>query len=364
MALIIGGGGAGLYFAIKYKEKNPDTEVVVVEEHTEIGKPIQCTGILTNEIEKLLPLKDVESFTLNKITKTKVYSKHKSFETKISKDRIICNVSFIEYLHKRADKLGVKILSGHKYLDNDGSIVKIRNITNKKIIDIKTNFLIGADGPSSLVAKNNSLYSPRKFLTGVQARIKLKDLDPSKIDFYPNMGEYAWSAPESSEISRVGVAASSNAKKIFDDFIKKYPGTIIEMQGGPIPLHEPRTPVIQTQKNLTVALLGDSALQIKNTTGGGIIPGMKAAIALSEGATAYKKNLRKLNLELYLHYEMNKAFRKYNDKDWDELLSIANTNKTKKILSNTNRDSPIKLLAALSLNNPKLMIQGIKTILK
>jgi len=219
------------------------------------------------------------------------------------------------------------------------------------------------------------LYFDREFLTGIQARILLKDLDSKKIDFYPTIGEYSWSAPESSEVSRVGVAARSNAKKIFDDFIKKYSGKILEIQGGPIPLHRPRTTVIRTQygtqntvggeqDNFSVALLGDAALQIKNTTGGGIIPGLKAANALSDGPVNYKKNLRKLNLELYTHYKLNKVLKKYSDKEWDDLLKTLNTEKTKKILSETTRDAPINLLSELILNNPQLLLTGIKAIPK
>ncbi|PIN81811.1 hypothetical protein COV13_00265 [Candidatus Woesearchaeota archaeon CG10_big_fil_rev_8_21_14_0_10_32_9] len=375
MTIIIGGGSAGLYFSKQYKEKHPDEDVVLVEEHLEIGKPVQCTGILTSELEKLLPFKEINKFTLNKITRTKIFSRNNAFETPINSDRIICNVSFIKYLHKEAEKTGVKILSGHKYLENNGTTIKLRNIKTQNIIELKTNFLVGADGPSSLVAKNNKLYSTRKFLTGVQARILLKDLDSKKIDFYPTIGEYSWSAPESPEISRVGVAARSNAKKIFDDFIKKYPGKILEIQGGPIPLHKPRATVVRTQHGtqntasseqncFSVALLGDAALQIKNTTGGGIIPGLKAAKALSDGPFNYKKNLRKLNLELYVHYKLNRILKKYSDREWNGLLETLNTKKTKEILSKINRDSPIKLLTELSLNNPTLVGIGIKALLK
>jgi len=110
--------------------------------------------------------------------------------------------------------------------------------------------------------------------------------------------------------------------------------------------------------------LGDAALQIKNTTGGGIIPGLKAAKALSDGPFNYKKNLRKLNLELYVHYKLNRILKKYSDREWNGLLETLNTKKTKEILSKINRDSPIKLLTELSLNNPTLVGIGIKALLK
>ena len=354
-----------MHFSRLYKEKKPQKEVILIEEHTDIGKPVQCTGILTKEIEKLIPKKDIKKVTLNEINKTEVFSPNNSVITPISKDYIICNVSFIKYLHKQAEKKGVSILQGHRYLGNTGSKIKVKNIATNKIIEFEDNFLVGADGPSSNVAKNNNLYNQknRKFLTGVQARVKMKDFDKEKIDFYPYIGEYAWFTPESDEIARIGVAAPRNAKKIFDDFIKKYPGKILEMQGGPIPLHKPFLKIHRKEKKFSVALIGDSALQIKNTTGGGIIPGLKASVALSEGYNNYSKRLKTLNRELYAHYILNRALRNYREKDWDRLIHKTTSPAVQKILTGTNRDNALKLAIRLAMQ-PKMIAEGTKATLK
>ena len=345
MVIIIGGGGAGLYFAWKYKEKNPKEETILVEEHTEIGKPVQCTGILTDDIKKLLPPEDIEKFTLNEITQTEVYSPNEKVCLKIKKDIIISNVGLIKYLHRKATKAGVIMLDGHKYMGNEGKTVRIKDISTQKIKEYKTDKLVGADGPSSNVAKNNGIYKDRKFLTGVQARVKLQGFDKTKIDFYPYIGEYAWFTPESDDVARIGLAAERNARLLFDEFIKKYPGQILEMQGGPIPLHKPGIKVMKKTKGFTVALLGDAALQIKNTTGGGIIPGMKAAKILAQDFNNYKKNLKGLNRELYIHYIINKMLKKYSAKDWDRLIRKTNTNGVKKTLQEINRDNALKMNA-------------------
>ncbi|MCF7871696.1 NAD(P)/FAD-dependent oxidoreductase [Candidatus Woesearchaeota archaeon] len=361
MTLIIGGGGAGLHYAKLLKEKHPEINTTIIEEHKDIGKPIQCTGILTDEITKILPKQEIEKFTLNKITKTRVYSQNNHVDIPINTNYIICNITFIKYLHEQAEKQGVNIKLGKRYLKNEGKITTYRDTETKKIEEIKFENLIGADGPASAVARNNNLMQKRKYLTGVQARIKLKDFDKEKIDFYPYIGEYAWFTPESDEIARIGVAAETNAKKIFDDFIKKYPGQIIEMQGGPIPMHKPKTPV--QNKKQTISLLGDAALQIKNTTGGGIIPGLKAAEKLSESTEKYQKNLKTLNLELYAHYKINKILKQYNQREWDTLIKKVNTPKIKEILQKTNRDKPIKMLLKLA-TQPKIIMQGLKDMPK
>lgn len=393
MVVVIGAGGAGLYFSKLYKEKNPHEKVTLIEEHKEIGKPVQCTGILTKEILKLIPEKDLKKFTINNITRAEIHSPNNYFLTNISNDYIIDNVAFIDYLAQKTQKAEVEIKTSTRYIKNERNIVTLRNIKTKKIQEIKMNNLVGADGPSSNVAKNNNLYGKREFLTGVQARVRIKDLDKETIKFYPYIGEYAWFAPEGDEIARIGVAANSNAKKIFDDFIKKFPGKILEMQGGPIPLHKPRIsaqhaanqPTANSEQNTKnparnsdrrtqnavnssqttgfVSLIGDSALQIKNTTGGGIIPGLKAAKALSEGLKEYNHNLKPLNRELYIHYLMNKALHNYSDNDWDRLIKKANNPKIKRILSNTNRDEAKKMVLKLIIN-PKMTLEGFRAGIK
>lgn len=363
MTLIIGGGGAGLDYAYLAKTRHPESEVTVIEEHTETGKPVQCTGILTNEIEKLMTPEEIRKITLNKITKTKVFSPNNHVTIPISTNYIICNVTFIKHLSQKADKAGVNIMEGYRYQGNNGQKTTIRDLKTKELLELKTNKLIGADGPSSQVARSNNLYGKREFLTGVQARVEIDGFDPSQIDFYPHIGEYAWFTPESDKIARIGVAARKNAKQIFDDFIKKYPGKIIEMQGGPIPLHKPNTKILSKTKNHTVALLGDAALQIKNTTGGGIIPGMKAAKALAEGTDTYQKNLKSLNKELYIHYILNKAFGKYTGKDWDSLVRKAGNPKIQEILQKTNRDNATKMLLKLA-TQPSMITEGIKAVRK
>ena len=363
MVLIVGGGGAGLRFGTLFKEKNPDSKIIILEEHKDIGKPVQCTGILTDEIEKLVPRKELEKFTLNKITKTKVISPNNSATIPIKTNYIISNPGFIEYLHESALKKGVDIKTGTRYLRNTGSKIEYRDINSGKIIEVSDDKLVGADGPASKVARNNNLFGKRDFLTGVQARVRLKDFDASQIDFYPHIGEYAWFTPESDEIARIGVAAKDNAKKIFDSFIKKYPGTILEMQGGPIPLHKPGIRLRFQEKKFSATLLGDSALQIKNTTGGGIIPGLKAAKVLSDNFESYEKKLGKLNRELYIHYLINKTFRKYSDKDWDRLIEKIKNERIKRILEDTNRDNSAKLAVKLSMR-PLMLSEGARAIFK
>jgi flavin-dependent dehydrogenase len=369
--IIIGAGSAGLFLSEKQKTKNEKESkkenIYVIEEHKTLGLPVQCTGILTDEINKLISPRIVDKFTINKITTAKIYSPNNSVELKVKDNIIIDNVKFIEYLAEIAEKKGVKILTNHKYISNAGSEIKIRNLETRKIKTFNDSSLVGADGPQSKVAVNNKLNKERHHLLGIQARVKIKDLDKDKIDFYPHIGEYAWSTPESDEISRVGIAIPLENQdiksKLFEDFLKKYPGKKLEIQAGLIPLHSPGSKIYHSQKDFSVALVGDAAGQIKNTTGGGIIPGLKAAEELSKGINNYDENLKKINRELYLHYTINRLLKNYTDKDWDRLVLKVNNEKIKSSLENINRDNITRLLFSLAIR-PSMISEGLIALSK
>lgn len=365
--IIIGGGSAGLFLSEKYAEKNDATDkVILIEEHTKPGLPVQCTGIITDEINKLISQKITDKFTLNKIKNVKIYSPNNCAELKIKENIIIDNKKFIELLAEQAEKKDVKILTSHRYISNSGSSIKIKDINTGKIKSYIDKALIGTDGPQSKVASCNRLNGKKEHLLGIQARIKIKDLDKNMIDFYPYIGEYAWSVPENDEISRIGIAIplkNQAPRKMFEDFLKKYPGKRIETQGGLIPIHKPGAKICRLQKNFSVALAGDSAGQIKNTTGGGIIPGLKAAEELSKGIETYPSNIRKLDRELYIHYIINRALRHYTGKDWDRLVSKVKDDKVKSALEKTNRDNAAKLILSLA-KRPSMVSEGIIALTK
>ena len=56
MIIIVGAGPVGCYAASLLAEKN---KVIVLEEHAKPGLPIQCTGIVTNNIYSFIPKKNI-----------------------------------------------------------------------------------------------------------------------------------------------------------------------------------------------------------------------------------------------------------------------------------------------------------------
>jgi len=360
MIVIIGAGPVGCFLGGLLAKKGK--KVSIYEEHDCIGKPVQCTGIVTKDIKKIIKLK--KEFIINKVDKVKVYSKNSKVEISTN-DIVLDRVKFDRYLAGKAKEYGAEIYLNHKFLGIKGNKVVFADKDNK-IKKVNAEYIIGADGALSEVSKANAMFDKRKFYLGIQARVK-GNYEKGKYEIY--LGSicddfFAWILPESKEIARVGIASRRNAKKKFKNFLKIkeiWEKDIIEHQAGLIPVYDKKNMV----KRKNVFLVGDAAGQVKATTGGGIVPGLKGAKILADclvNGKDYRKKLRKLNRELGLHLKIRKILNKFSDKDYDGLIKIIDDKKVKKALNRYSRDNPIKLILEILLKKPSILKYTTKFI--
>ncbi|MBI2129428.1 NAD(P)/FAD-dependent oxidoreductase [Candidatus Woesearchaeota archaeon] len=354
MISIIGAGPAGCYAA--YLLAKSGKEASVFEEHPKIGFPVQCTGIVTDEINNILKLN--KDAILNKISKARIFSPNGNFlELKLKNENIILDrAKFDRHLAEMAEKEGARVFLNNRFVKYANNKTIIKNLKNKTAKKIKTDYLIGADGPNSSVAKSAGLFGKRKFLFGKQARIKLKN--ENIVEFYPHIGSYAWVVPENEEIARIGVAAYDGVNDVFLNFLnslKMNNKKIINYQSGLIPLYDPE---IRIQKN-NVFLLGDAAAQVKATTGGGIVYGLNAAKILADCILRnndYGKECKKMiGKDLWLHLKLHDIMKKFSDNDWNLLIDLLNKKETKKTIEKHDREYPSKILFRILLKEPRLL---------
>jgi len=126
MISIIGGGPAGCYTA--YLLAKAGKKASVFEEHSEIGKPVQCTGIVTSSINNIIKIK--KGVVINKISKVRISAGKKSLEVRLkNKNLVIDRQKFDSSLAEKAENAGAKIYLSHKYIGNTGK-------QRKKVITI------------------------------------------------------------------------------------------------------------------------------------------------------------------------------------------------------------------------------------
>lgn len=364
MITIIGAGPVGCYAASLLADK---FKVVVFEEHSQIGLPVQCTGIVTKEIFNFLPIKIFNysiptnnNFIINKAKDVRIFAPDNKF-LKLSlqePDIILDRIRLDNYFYNLAKREGAKFYLNHKFLSAKNGFVFVKDLSSGKVKKFKSSILIGADGPLSAVAKTSGLFGKRKFFIGVQAVIKRKN--SNIIDFYPFKHGFGWAVPESKSTLRVGVASRTNPKEHFEKLLRKYKGKIIARQGGLIPVFSPRAKFCKEN----TFLVGDAAGFVKATTGGGLIPGLKSAEILADcikNNTSYKTGVYlKLFPSLWLHLKMRRLMDSFSQEEWNHLVNELSKSKAKTALQEVNRDRLFRLISRTSLKNPRILKYGLR----
>ncbi|MFH1063927.1 MAG: NAD(P)/FAD-dependent oxidoreductase [Candidatus Woesearchaeota archaeon] len=352
MDFIVGGGPVGCYTAARLAKER---EVTVLEEHSEIGKPVQCTGIVTKRLFDVIP--SHKSFVVNKLKKVRIHAPDGSIAEIRIDDTVICRTAFDKHIADMAEKAGAKIDLNKKVeaIDRKGDSTRVKITKSEKILSADT--LVGADGPNSIVSKYIGNKKP-KFLVGTQARVKMPvDKDTYSVYFGDEFpGFFGWVVPENDEVARVGVAARKNSNKAFNHLMRKIgKHKILERQGGLIPVYDPFI-TLQQGSNYVI---GDAATQVKATTGGGLVPGMKAAEGLARSIidkTDYGSEIRSVNRELWMSLMLRKMLDRFNEKDYNQMISMLKSKEMQKILNEEDRDNPTKILFKTLLNKPESLL--------
>jgi flavin-dependent dehydrogenase len=206
------------------------------------------------------------------------------------------------------------------------------------------------------------LFADRRFYIALQARVK-KQWDAKAFDvwFGSKAPEFfAWSVPESSSISRVGLAMRKGAKPYFDALLKEVGGKVVDYQAGPLPIYNGKP----CSKG-NVFLVGDAGTLSKATTGGGIITGMLSGKALASAlakGTSYERELKPLRRELKIHYWLRRALNTFSDQEYERLVRRMSTPRVRRILAEHPREFPSRFVLKLVLAQPGFVFHSKKFI--
>lgn len=369
---IIGGGPVGSYSAYLFAKQGYN--VRVYEEHQDIGKPIQCTGILSSEIYTLINKKSLEQSgaIVNKIKRANIYSPNSLYvPVSFSKENIVLDRELFDiHISNKALRKGVRYLLGHRLLTiskkNERIYLIFQTQTERIRIKLKKgDVLVGADGPLSLVRSfinppQKVSYKHKPLVTGIQSRVKFNNYNV--VQYYPFINNYAWFVPENNTEGRLGTVGKHISLLDFERFKEFSVGRLakhIEFISGVIPVFSIKLSFSKKTKHNTIAIVGDAAGFVKETTGGGIIPGFIGAQALVRSIktnTSYKKNLnRMLFPKLLLHKYIARTLKKLTHQEWNVLIKLLSKSSVRKILETTNRDRIFTLAIRLVLAEHKLL---------
>ncbi|MFH1133503.1 MAG: geranylgeranyl reductase family protein [Nanoarchaeota archaeon] len=341
---IIGAGPSGSYAALLLAKAG--FSVDVFEDHASIGMPVQCTGVVTQNITKLVKLP--KPCVANSIDEVFVKSaRHQALFRLRTPEIILRRDAFDKYLARLAKNEGARFRLGHRYADG--------LIHGGKKSSKPEGILIGADGPLSAVAKH-VFRQGNRCLVGAQVRAKLAADHPHRYTVFlgKRCGLFAWMVPESKTMARIGVMAENKSHSLLDSLLRQeFPDAeVMEKQGGLIPLHRSG---VKTQIGHTY-LVGDAAAMVKASTGGGIITGMGSA-ALASKAIIEKRSYpllwrRHLGLQLWAHTRVQRAMSRFLEQDFDRLVQLAAKPRVRSIVEKSDRDNAFSALLGIIAAEP------------
>ena len=114
----------------------------------------------------------------------------------------------------------------------------------------------------------------------------------------------------------------------------------------------------------SVYLVGDAAGQVKVTTVGGIVTGLRGALGVAEAILngGASSELRALRRELDLHLLLRRSLHEFQQSDYSRLVDSLN-DATKQSLAEYSRDEAWRVLWRVCLRQPQLLWMGLRGLL-
>ena len=297
--IIVGAGPGGL-MAGRYLK-----DALILEQKEEIGKPIQCAEGLSKRFLDRYEIKPDPNWISAIVDNTQIVLPNKKVINFFAKEElyIIDRTNFEKFL---AGQCRAQIQLKNRVIDieRENEIWKIK--TEKGEI-FKSKYLIGADGPLSIV-RRKVFKKEIRILPCIEYLVKLeKELNTSEIKVYFDKEKlpsgYAWIFPKSNHSANIGlgIVGKGNLNLIFKDFlentVKKEFGNyeLLENKSGPVPWEGALIKMVKDN----ALLVGDAAGLVNPISGGGIgnamISGETAAKSILSGdINSYELKIKSL----------------------------------------------------------------------
>jgi len=287
-AIVVGGGPAGLIAARELASRG--VEVKAYEEHTVIGDPNHCAGILSVEGLARLDVKPSPEFIQHEVRGGVAYSPDGT-PIRITGSRtrayIVDRAAFDRHLAGQAEDAGAELILGHRVRE---LLVKENRVVGVMGKDgpVDAEVVVDSEGTVGFLARSVGLNPPETgVLSGINTEVSGVETEPGMVEVW--LGEdvapgfFAWVAPTGDDSARCGLACeSSDAKALLEKFLEKRFGETEHT----VPVRWPVLkggPVAKTYGE-GLLLVGDIAGQTKPTTGGGVIFGGLCAVEAAKTA--------------------------------------------------------------------------------
>lgn len=377
--LVIGGGPTGGYVAGELAGRGHS--VGLIEEHFEIGEPVQCGGIIHPRVLQLVP--ETRATILREIKGCEFYSPSgrevvvNGGETEAV---VVDRQWFDKVIVGGALRRGVSSLLGSMAVaaKRSGDRMEVTVLHGGERRKLTSRILIGADGVKSMTAKWFGLSKPYRILPGFEAEMANVDFTDGYVKVFTGNsiapGFFAWIAPTLEAQARVGLCvAQGNCRPYFERMLSEGPSSRFLSKASELGYIIGGIPVGYAKRTYGdgVMLVGDAASQAKATSGGGLYTGLLCATlcaqvaheALESGDLSAQFLSRYQHLweaaigkELKRYWWLHKVISRLSDTQLEEVFDILDNPRMVKTINELGDiDYPVRVVLGLLREDPRLL---------
>lgn len=389
--VIVGCGPVGSYAG--YRLAREGLDVLLIDKRSEIGRPVQCAGIVNSSMMELKGLDALsEDIILKKIEGADIYAPsgellplrgHEPKACSIDRHGLDIGLFRMAVSNGAQAMIRSRVTSSGK---TPGGRAWVSGIKDGDPFKASGDIVIGADGPGSIIRKDTKIAQPRETIPGMNMELEIKDVEvPSKkvavlTGTRTAKGFFSWVIPTYDRNGvRIGLSSTSGKdlrmgiENIMKDVrLAQFLGTDLSgLNGiqplsfsfGAVPMGSPRSLI-----DGPFVLLGDSAGMAKGTSGGGIYPGLRSVDLLSDisskNGNLDESVLLKFNSswnrgygrELARTHILRKIMRDLTDEEMNRAISEFNDDRKLELINREGDiDRPIRLAAKLLKMDPALL---------
>ncbi len=300
--VIIGAGPVGGYLG--WSMRKLGHSVLIIEEHSEIGRPFQCAGLVNPGAMKRVPM---EHTVLTPIWGARINSPNGTTVDIGSPERVrtwsVCRKKFDEGVVRLAVESGANIILNSKPTNIviEDNFAELSVDVNGTIMQVRCALVCGCDGAHSWVRRQMKMGRPKEMMIGYQVEVTGYNGSEGQLDMFTGNdiapGFFAWAIP-SGETTRIGMwsradlLSGKSCEMLIDNLMtssiwkSRFENcNIIGRFGGPVPSGLLKYPLGER-----VALFGDASGACKPTTGGGIGTGFDQVDLIAPKLSSYMNN--------------------------------------------------------------------------
>ena len=385
-AIVIGAGPTGSNAARLLALRG--WSVLLVEEHPQVGIPVQCAGLVTPRTFDHTPF-PIGDLWQNDLTGARIYAPDGTaveFDAGKPHAQAMDRARFDQKMAEAAVAAGVDLQTDTKAVEahRDGSGVTVSFISPGQKSQARARLLVGADGIRGSVARWFGFPPVEEIVSCYEAelcRVNIPSDKPSIIPMFAGKqqapGFFSWIIPVGGDRARAGLAvapgmntesAKAYYERMFKDpqsapFLAGAEPTYLIIGGIPLGL---RDRIVDDR----VMLVGDAAGMAKPTSGGGIYYGLVASEFLAETAhralrtdrldrgslLPYERKVKRvLGRELAKGRRLRALYKRMGDEDFNRLARMLSRPKARAVIERVGDiDYPSRLVLPLLRAEPRL----------